>query len=124
MMDTATLDTTCVCSDEEGNYLENCYGCFEDSLEWVKEVINNWTEAINFDGTEVRVDGKAIGWQRLSGYLETTVDELPRALGINGEYRLVFTLDGSDLSIKRYSHDEPTGASFTVTPIKELEGVA
>jgi len=117
MMDTATLDTTCVCSDEEGNYLENCYGCFDDSLEWVKEVINNWTEAINFDGTEVRVDGRAIGWQRLSGYLETTVDELPRALGINGEYRLVFTLDGSGLSIQRYSHDEPTGASFTVTPM-------
>ncbi len=123
-MDTATLENTCICSDEDGNYLEDCYGCFEDSLEWVKEVINNWTEAINFDGTEVRVDGKAIGWQRLSGYLETTVDELPRALGINGEYRLVFTLDGSDLSIQRYSHDEPTGASFTVTPIKELESVA
>jgi hypothetical protein len=56
-----------------------------------------------------------MGWTRASGNtkpirgLEETFD----ALTLNGDYRLVFTLYNGDLSVTRYSHDEPTGASFT-----------
>lgn len=119
------LENTCTCSDEDGNYLEDCYGCFEDSLAMVDEMVTQWVNSIEFEGSAVRVDGTGMGWQRLSGYAETTIDDIPKSLYLNGEFRIVFTLDGNELSAVRYSHDEPTGTGKIIfTPLLEEEQVA
>jgi hypothetical protein len=63
-----------------------------------------------------------MGWNRLDGYAITTVDKIPNALYINGEFRIVFSLEGDNLSAVRYSHDEPTGsARFIFTPNTEAD---
>ena len=105
------LDNSCQCSDDDGNLLTDCYGCFDDTLTIVDEMIGQWVENIGFDGTSIKVDGSGMGWDRLDGYAITTVDKIPNALYINGEFRIVFSLEGESLSAVRYSHDEPTGSA-------------
>ena len=116
------LDNSCQCSDDDGNLLTDCYGCFDDTLTIVDEMVGQWVENIGFDGTSIRVDGSGMGWNRLNGYAITTVDKIPNALYINGEFRIVFSLEGDNLSAVRYSHDEPTGsARFIFTPNTEAD---
>jgi hypothetical protein len=124
------VSSNCVCEDYdeetgEAVYSNDCFGCYDDSLELLKsEVIEPWLEANDlYEDTAVRISGTAIGWRRLSGYKDTTPKELVEALSLNGDYTLKFDLTGTTLSVKRYSHDEPTGASFTVdvAPVESEE---
>ena len=43
------LDNSCQCSDDDGNLLTDCYGCFDDTLTIVDEMIGQWVENIEFD---------------------------------------------------------------------------
>jgi hypothetical protein len=115
------VSSNCVCEDYdeetgEAVFSNDCFGCYQDSLELLKsEVVEPWLEANDFyEDTAIRISGKAIGWRRLAGYKDTTPKELVEALSLNGDYTLNFTLTGNALTVMRYSHDEPTGASFTV----------
>jgi hypothetical protein len=119
-MTTYTLQTDCTCESYDDNDKlvpsNDCFGCYDDSLELLKsEVIEPWLEANDlYEDTAVRIIGTAIGWRRLSGYKDTTPKELVEALSLNGDYTLKFDLTGTTLSVKRYSHDEPTGARFFI----------
>lgn len=120
----ASLSTDCTCEYEEATdyYCEG--DCHEFDIEQVSELLGAWAWSHGFaflDGFTVRIDGEAMGWTRASGYLVTDSDNLLAALKINGDYRLDFTLDGETLRVVRYSHDEPTGASFTITATDEEE---
>ena len=116
------LNNSCQCSDDDGILRTDCYGCFDDTLSIVDEMVSQWVENIGFDGTSIRVDGSGMGWQGLDGYAITTVDKIPNALYINGEFRIVFSLEGESLSAVRYSHDEPTGsARFIFSPNTEVD---
>jgi hypothetical protein len=115
------VSSNCVCEDYdeetgEAVFSNDCFGCYQDSLELLKsEVVEPWLEANDFyEDTAIRISGTAIGWRRLAGYKDTTPKELVEALSLNGDYTLNFTLTGNALTVMRYSHDEPTGASFTV----------
>lgn len=68
----------------------------------------------------VFIEGKGMGWTRASGYIVVPAGKAVDALGLNGEYRIVLTV-GETLSAVRYSHDEPTGASFTFRPATDEE---
>jgi len=59
-----------------------------------------------------------MGWQRKEGWItvEAQWDSIYRALTINGDYTLEITLKGENFTVVRYSHDEPTGATFTIEP--------
>jgi hypothetical protein len=63
----------------------------------------------------VRIEGSGMGWQRVSGRAIVDMTDILPALRVNGDYRLVVTLDGGELSAVRSSHDEPCGASFRIT---------
>ena len=71
-------------------------------------------------GDYVFIEGTGMGWTRASGYIVVDSAKAVDALGLNGEYRIVLTV-GETLSAVRYSHDEPTGASFTFRPATEQE---
>jgi hypothetical protein len=97
-------------------------GCYEYKLEWLEEELNEYLES-NGNPSTLQVNGSAIGWQRLSGYATCDADskKLLDALTFNGDWRLRFTFNDKDLHVIRWSHDEPTGASFYVVPAVEEE---
>jgi len=124
-LDTITIANNCVCSDAE---IETCYGeCYDDAKENLRHLLNTWQE-MNTSTDTIRIDGEKMGWQRLDGYaivevigrpntpaMDKLTDTLLETLRLNGDWTLVFKLshDGH-LSAVRYSHDEPTGAGFSV----------
>jgi len=92
----------------------DCYGdCYNDSKEEALRLVTEWSDSHKIDEWIIR--GNNMGWTRASGNTEPIggLEETFDALTLNGDYRLVFTLYNGDLSVTRYSHDEPTGASFT-----------
>lgn len=121
---TAELSTTCTCQsydDETDTFSESeyCYGdCWTDAVSDVQDnLINAWLvkhDRHDLD-TLVTVEGHRMGWQRRSGSVTTEASNLLDVLAFGHDYALHFTLDGNRLLVLRYSHDEPTGASFEVT---------
>jgi hypothetical protein len=71
----------------------------------------------------LRIAGSRMGWQARSGYkvIKATHKELWDALTFSGDWTLSYVLEGDSLTVTRYSHDEPTGASFTIKPDKGEE---
>lgn len=112
---TAELTNQCTCEGDEGEVLDYCYGdCYEDNLALVTEVINTWRSR-NGDkatSTTIRIDGKAMTWERLDGHAIVDIEDIIKAVKINGDYRIAWKLDGDHLTATRYSHDEPTGCGF------------
>ena len=98
--------------------------CYETSYIYLKEVFSDWTDLHEANGTStdyVRVTGKGMTWQRLEGHIVIDSNEVLRVLQINGDYRIEFIRDGLEMTAVRYSHDEPTGASFTFEFTNEPE---
>jgi hypothetical protein len=125
-LDTVILTNNCTCADEETESGIECYGyCYEDSMNILSMVLKNWRE-MNSDATDaLRIEGEMMTWERLSGYAIVDVsgdltDALVNALRLNGDYTLVFKVSHEgNLSVVRYSHDEPTGAGFSVNFVPE-----
>jgi hypothetical protein len=119
---TVELDNSCTCTEDDGSYAPYCLGCWDDSKELYAEMLEDWKKAVDFgDEQVVRIDGRAMTWLRREGYAVVDADKVLDALTINGDFRLVFTLDGAELTCIRYSHDEPTGASFSFSPMVQVE---
>jgi len=125
-LESVTLTNNCTCSEEENTEI-TCYGeCYEDAYQMLDSVLDNWQDANKDKATdEVRIDGELIGWQRVSGYktLEMSnnfTKDLVESLTFNGDWTLVFKLTHEGhLSVVRYSHDEPTGAGFSLGFVPE-----
>ena len=119
--DLGTEGSTCSECQQDTQPMDYCSGgCYEYKLEWLEEELNEYLES-NGNPSTLQVNGSAIGWQRLSGYATCDADskKLLDALTFNGDWRLRFIFDGNELRVQRYSHDEPTGASFDVVPAAE-----
>lgn len=124
---TTTLQSDCTCEvfndDEIASPSDECFGCYDDDLMYLRdEVIAKWVEVNGYASNTVRIDGKGLGWQNLSGYKVVALDNVATSLNINGDFRVVFTLDGTELTAQRWSHDEPMGgAVFTFTLVDDSE---
>jgi len=114
-----TLQSDCVCTNEDETPASDCFGCWDDSIYLFNELISQWRERAGIDADSVRISGKAMTWQRLDGHAIADLDTLYKTLTINGDFRLTFTLEGETLTATRHSHDEPTGCSFSFTPHTE-----
>ena len=108
------LTTDCTCTDENGDWIADCFGCYDDEKENLRYLLKDWAKANDFDADKhvVRIDGRAMTWLRRDGYAVVEFDSMLDALTLRGDYTLKFTLEGKTLRCVRYSHDEPTGASF------------
>lgn len=99
--------------------MDYCDGaCYGYRLEWLEELASAYAKG---NGHEYLVlHGRGMGWTGASGHTDpipATGKDLLDALTFSGEWRLRFTLDENNLlTIKRYSHDEPMGASFYAVP--------
>lgn len=107
------LNSNCYCQ-------EDCYGnfCWEIAKEDMDIMLADWFESItnnDIPNAMVKFSSKNIGWSKATGYTYAKIDDGLQPLYLNGEFRLVATRNGNDLTVVRYSHDEPTGASFNLT---------
>jgi hypothetical protein len=94
---------------------EVCYDYKHEN--WMSDLFPDWLKLVG-EPEHLLITGRAMGWQRQSGMatLDATWTDLFRALTINGEYTLKMKLEGENFTVVRYSHDEPTGATFTIEP--------
>ena len=117
---TITISSNCSC---EGGYDEGCMGevCYVPLKEDFEESI--FPEFLTRNGKPkyVKIIGQNMGWMRTSGYkiVEADASKVFESLLINGEWTLRISLAGRNLLITRSSHDEPTGAGFSVEPSTE-----
>jgi hypothetical protein len=126
-MTTITLTTSCTCEtyDEDTDTYspaEYCSGCWDEVKQvWDADILQPWLNAHNISNdSPIRLEGVGMGWQRRSGYADTTPSQMLDTLAFGNDYALRFHLDDDHaLTIVRTSHDEPTGASFV---IQILEG--
>ena len=114
-----TESLTCEECSSETRSLDYCDdGCWDYKLQWLNEMVEEWSK--NCARGWMVVSGRAMGWQRTSGHTDAmpaTGKELLKALTFSGDWTLDFKLDQENLlTVRRWSHDEPTGASFIVSP--------
>lgn len=129
----AGITTNCECRylDEEDNEItpESCFGdCYQEAKDFTLELIEEWLERNDYPNALI-IQGVAMGWQRLSGYAlirEAGSDKIAREtldkLTLNGDFTLELKLTGRACHVVRYSHDEPTGASFELQPFTACDG--
>jgi hypothetical protein len=91
--------------------------CFDYKLDWLDEALEEWSKA-NGDPLHIRILGKRMGWQSRSGYklINANRKELLDALTFSGSWTLELDFNGVHCNVTRWSHDEPTGASFELLP--------
>ena len=124
------LSSSCVCvymdENDEAQPSDDCFNCSSDALEDLEaDVLEPWLDAHKADdGDYVVIDGSSIGWLRKSGKASLEFErnafssDVLDVLTFNGDFRLVFRLEGDSLSARRTSHDEPMGASFVFRLVK------
>lgn len=129
----ATLTTNCECRylDEEDQEVipDYCTGeCYEEAGNFTLELIEEWLERNDYPSAVI-IQGAAMGWQRLSGYAlirEAGSDKIAREtldkLTLNADFTLELKLHGKACHAVRYSHDEPTGASFELQAFVPCDG--
>ena len=128
----AAITTNCECLylDEEDKEVipENCFGdCYQEAKDFTLELIEEWLERNDYPEA-VMIKGVAMTWQRLSGYalIREASDKLAREtldkLTLDRDFTLELKLTGRACHIVRYSHDEPTGASFELHPFTACDG--
>ena len=115
------LSNSCECEDEP----TGCDGwlCYEPIKEDLEDNIFPEFLKRNNSPSYLKIQGRAMGWQRRSGYkiIEANFNALFDSLTFSGDWTLKVTLAGDSLTIVRSSHDEPTGATFTIEPSTEEE---
>jgi len=116
------LSNSCICEDEP----QGCDGwiCYQPIKDDFEQFIFPEFLARNNNPPSVKISGRAMTWQRLEGFMviPADFDRLFNALTINGDWTLRIKLEGNVLTVVRSSHDEPTGAVFTIEPsLEEVE---
>lgn len=112
------------CDDCTGGVLEHangCMGCWDDSKEMFYQSLYEWRKEVGVSWNLVRIEGSAMGWTRSKGSAVVPLERVLEALTIRGDFRIEVQLQGKSFSARRYSHDEPTGASFFFTLVKGEE---
>ena len=111
------------CAGELRDVYEGCGGvCWEyavmDGEYAIEEYLTRWDNP-----QHLRIEGRGVGWQRLAGHkdIPATWEAIRKALSLDrADFRIDFTIEGDIFSARRYSHDEPMGASFSIYPVKHL----
>ena len=131
---TSTLTTDCQCLIEDEDTGEDvrpsqCWGdCGEWMLEDAHMTLEEWQKR-NSDPEAALITGANLTWQRLSGYSvargyshEAITKAILKRLMLDADFRLELKLEGSNLTAKRWSHDEPMGCSFRLVAFTPCDG--
>lgn len=112
-----TLTSDCTCTDynpdtDEATESEYCYESEKWELKYLEETIENNFKDYNF----FDIVYKGRGWTQQSGTAWTTKENIVTGLQINGDYRTEVEVYNDRIEATRYSHDNPTGTTYTFTP--------
>jgi len=90
--------------------------CYQDDYDYLADTLFPDWSLSKREPKWLKVSGKNVGWRRLSGYDKVKGDfkSLFDYLTFSGDWTLTFTLEGGELSVRRTSHDEPTGCTYTI----------
>ena len=121
-MEQVEITNDCTCEEIKNPQVgyepaDECYGCYKDSLYDLQELLGTWRTAQGIDEeTTVDLLGMNVGWQRTraKGVCLPKVHDIMDIMKINGDWRMVFKIQGNLLTIWRYSHDEPTGSVWEI----------
>ena len=118
-----TEDGRCLDCGSELQSDTYCTGmCWEDANYSGEMVFDDYLKEYS-QPQHLRIEGRRMGWMARSGYkdVKATWPALRDALMIDGEFRIVFKVEeGGIFTARRFSHDEPTGASFSIYPVKHI----
>lgn len=117
-------DGRCYECDTELQSDTYCTGaCWTDANYTGELALDDWLKSVD-EPKHLRIEGRAMGWQRRSGWTDVTAtwEKLRDALALDrADWTLRFDVDEQGiLTARRYSHDEPTGASFSIYPVKHI----
>lgn len=90
-----------------------CFDC--QPLGYLQELVEQWIKKSR--ANKLVSFGKNMGWAHASGEgeLPASFDNVMRFVTLNGEYSLRFVFEPNEpIRVTRFSHDEPTGASFEI----------
>ena len=95
--------------------------CWEYKVEWLEEELEKWCALVG-NPPKMKVSSRRMNWNGVSGYAIINPDfkSLLKVMSV-GDQTLDFTFNGTEVSIVRYSHDEPMGATFIIEPSEEEE---
>ena len=102
----------------------DCTGaCFESEVEYLGEAVAGWFAANPAGTGGYRIDGRNMGWRRLSGVCELAgpvggSDLIHKLCGSAGEYTQQWVVEpvaGGRFECVQYHHDAPMGESYTVS---------
>jgi hypothetical protein len=127
---TTTVTTECTCENynNEADTFEPSTECYGDCGEWAWEdatsLIASWAK--HWDTNGIRVEATRMTWQNVSAYAEMTFhndnEQALRLFTVNGDYRVeLSTTEDGQLTVTRYSHDEPMGCSMVAYPVSVLD---
>jgi hypothetical protein len=133
---TASVTNTCTCEVFDEETFESvpaseCWGdCFEESRRNFEDAVQAWATKravrlgfiepyierdLDLSAFHFTVYTRAMGWDKREATAVTDGDALLDLLSLSrAEYRLDLLEHEGKLSVMRYSHDEPTGASFAL----------
>lgn len=111
------------CDATDLDFAPEC-GCFEWNIEAIGEMIAEWLKSIE-DDRAVIIEGTNMGWMHLSGwkFVESIeASELVNAIaGGVQDFTQHWELDEDGLKCVEYSHDAPTGATFSIREMSAAE---
>jgi hypothetical protein len=122
----SVITTECSCADydetTDTSYPSDfCNGCYEQSVFEAEAIMFEWRRRNFYEGEYVLVQASHLTWESIRINKVVHLENLITLLKLKGEYTLYVQLDGKDLTIRRTSHDEPTGAFFDVSFIEDDE---
>lgn len=108
------------CDDCRGplERLGECFGCYDEDLAYVDELVAAWAAVNPAPHGLWRVDGRGMGWRRTNGhdYLDLTQESLSGRCAVNAAWTQRFTVQvrpGGELSVCQ-SHHDAMGELYTV----------
>ena len=129
-----TNNCTCTVYDEETGMAkqdeygdmrsDECFGCFDEAIDDLHcNLLTGWLSLHQATTDDyVLIDGHGMGWLRRQGQIIAKANgkDIVRALSINGDFTLSFTVKDKSLNVIRSSHDE-LGASFVFKTMAQDE---
>lgn len=110
-----TITNSCTCTGENDEYIADCYGCWNDVLVMFNDDTKHLLDITNGD---FFIYGLPLWNRNVAGnFTVKNTEDLLRAITIEGDWTLRYSVDSDTLYCRLSHHDVPTGRSFTVKPV-------
>lgn len=114
------IQNTCICTDEEGNYTPDCFDCWDDQVDNFRYAVREF-----FDNNATyyfRIGGIRLWDREIGGIAKCeTPMELLRAMTVNSEWSMEYTVHENAIEYSLSHHDAPMGSSSFVRHATEEE---